>query len=257
MASGARSSWCDRSASHTRRRSTSAGHSAWQTSTDCRCSGGSSLAASPSTVRSGSRRWPGAPALSHRRKSSSWPSRSRMSSHLPDDPFSLAPPASYCALLSGVRGKMHETPGTDDLRAPCPAGRVRPQSLGEGRGWAGGSDSAWSSGGGASSASDETGASTRKRRRTPARARAAATVSLPGRPPHGPHARAVGKPDLSYHLEAMAEIQALVALTRRLEVRGHRVSIAHLEHRSHQGRADAPGLPLGPRAEQEQVVVGL
>jgi len=84
-------------------------------------------------------------------------------------------------------------------------------------------------------ASDETGASTRKRRRTPARARAAATVSLPGRPPHGPHARAVGKPDLSYHLEAMAEIQALVALTRRLEVRGHRVSIAHLEHRSHQG----------------------
>jgi hypothetical protein len=52
-------------------------------------------------------------------------------------------------------------------------------------------------------------------------------------------------------------IQALVALTRRLEVRGHRVSIAHLEHRSHQGRADAPGLPLGPRAEQEQVVVGL
>jgi hypothetical protein len=55
----------------------------------------------------------------------------------------------------------------------------------------------------------------------------------------------------------VAEIQALVALARRLEVGGDRVSIAHLEHRSHQGRADAPGLPLAPRAEQEQVVVGL
>src|SRR5215208_1467116 len=93
--------------------------------------------------------------------------------------------------------------------------------------------------------------------RTLAQARAAATVFLLGRPPHGPHARAVGELDLSCHLEAMAERQALVALTRRLEVRGHRVSIEQLEHGSQQGRADAPGLPLGSGAEQEEVVMRL
>src|SRR5215211_3844135 len=72
---------------------------------------------------------------------------------------------------------------------------------------------------------DETPASACTRRRTSAPARAPATVFLLGRPPHRPHARTVGKLDLSCHLEAVAEIQTLVTLTRRLEVRGHRVSI--------------------------------
>src|SRR5436309_27910 len=76
-------------------------------------------------------------------------------------------------------------------------------------------------------------------------------------PPHRPEGGAVGKGDLAGYLEAVAEIQALVAEAGGLEVGGCSVAVAALEHLAQESGTEPLGLPLRPGPQEEEVGVRL
>jgi hypothetical protein len=64
-----------------------------------------------------------------------------------------------------------------------------------------------------------------------------------------------GHADGGTHLEAVPQVELLVALAGRFEVGGRAGVVAGVEHRAEQGGAEPLGLPLGSRAQHEQVLV--
>src|SRR5436305_11139436 len=63
---------------------------------------------------------------------------------------------------------------------------------------------------------------------------------------------------LTANSEAVAFVQSAVSLSAGLEIGGYSVAVAALEDRPHEGRADAPSLPLRLDSEEGEVpVVGL
>src|SRR4029078_2917975 len=75
--------------------------------------------------------------------------------------------------------------------------------------------------------------------------------------PHAPERGSAGQRDVTAGAEAVALVERAGAVAGRLQVGGHAVAVAALEHRRHEGCSEPGALLLGPHPEELQVVVGL